>query len=42
MFFFILGLIGMVLPLIPGIPFLVFSFLLAYKQIIMNKRKEAT
>jgi cardiolipin synthase len=42
MFFFVLGLIGMVLPLIPGIPFLVFSFLLAYKQIIMNKRKEAT
>lgn len=39
-FFFILGIIGAILPIIPGIPFLIISFLLVYKQIISNKKKE--
>ncbi len=37
--FFLLGIIGILLPVIPGIPFLVISFLLVYKQILMNNRK---
>ncbi|MFA6237891.1 MAG: phospholipase D-like domain-containing protein [Bacteriovorax sp.] len=40
-FFLILGLLGLVLPVIPGVPFLVVSFLLVYKQILLNKKKES-
>lgn len=40
-FFFILGVIGVVLPVIPGIPFFLISFLLVYKQILMNRKKES-
>lgn len=40
LFFFILGIIGLILPIIPGIPFLIISFLLVFKQIISNKKKE--
>lgn len=38
MVFFILGLIGTLLPIIPGFPFFILSFLLVYKQILMNKK----
>ncbi|MBC7427745.1 MAG: hypothetical protein H7336_03975 [Bacteriovorax sp.] len=37
-FFFILGLIGALLPVIPGFPFFIISFLLVYKQILLNKK----
>lgn len=39
LFFFILGIIGAILPIIPGIPFFVISFLLVYKQILLNRNK---
>lgn len=37
-FFFILGIIGVLLPIIPGFPFFVVSFLLVYKQILLNRK----
>lgn len=41
LFFLILGLVGMVVPIMPGIPFFIISFLLVYKQILLNKKKGA-
>ena len=38
--FFIIGLIGLILPFFPGIPFFLISFLLIYKQIIFNRKFE--
>lgn len=35
---FILGIIGAILPIMPGIPFFVMSFLLIYRQIIFNNK----
>jgi cardiolipin synthase len=40
LFFFMLGIIGTILPTFPGIPFFLISFLLIYKQIINNNKKE--
>lgn len=40
LFFFILGILGIFLPIIPGIPLLIISFFLVYKQIISNKKKQ--
>lgn len=36
--FFILGLLGALLPILPGFPFFVISFLLVYKQILLNRK----
>lgn len=36
--FFILGIMGALLPIIPGFPFFVISFLLVYKQILLNRK----
>lgn len=41
LFFFMLGIAGAILPIVPGIPFFIISFLLVYKQILLNKKKEA-
>ncbi len=38
--FFVIGLLGLVLPFFPGIPFFLISFLLIYKQIIFNRKFE--
>lgn len=35
--FLFIGIIGVLLPVIPGIPFLLISFLLVYKQLLFNK-----
>ncbi|MBC7419200.1 MAG: hypothetical protein H7328_00595 [Bdellovibrio sp.] len=35
---FIVGIIGIILPVMPGIPFLIVSFLLVYQQILSNNR----
>jgi cardiolipin synthase len=40
LFFLILGILGLIFPVIPGVPFLLLSFGLIYKQIISNKNKE--
>lgn len=37
-FFFLVGVIGSLLPIIPGFPFFIISFLLVYKQILLNKK----
>ncbi len=34
----ILGIIGSIVPVMPGIPFLIISFLLVYRQIVSNNR----
>lgn len=39
--FFTLGFIGSFLPLFPGFPFFVIAFLLVYKQILLNNKREA-
>ena len=36
--FFILGCIGAVVPFIPGFPFFIISFLLVYRQILLNNQ----
>ena len=36
--FFTLGVAGILLPIIPGFPFFILSFLLVYKQILLNKK----
>lgn len=36
--FLILGIIGSLLPIIPGFPFFIISFLLIYRQILLNKK----
>lgn len=41
LFFLALGIVGVALPMMPGIPFFIISFLLVYKQILLNKKKEA-
>ncbi|RPJ74734.1 MAG: hypothetical protein EHM20_10125 [Alphaproteobacteria bacterium] len=40
LFFLSLGIIGILFPFIPGIPFLIISFLLVFKQILLNRKKE--
>jgi cardiolipin synthase len=40
LFFLLLGMIGLIFPILPGIPFFIISFLLVYKQIVLNKHKE--
>lgn len=35
--FLVLGIIGAILPIIPGFPFFIISFLLIYRQLIFNK-----
>jgi cardiolipin synthase len=39
LFFFVLGVLGVLLPGLPGIPFFIISFLLVYRQIVLNKKK---
>ncbi len=36
--FLVLGLIGALLPVIPGFPFLIISFLLVYRQLLFNRK----
>lgn len=36
--FFLLGCVGAVVPFIPGIPFFIVSFLLVYRQILLNNK----
>lgn len=38
MLFFIMGVLGSLLPIIPGFPFFIISFLLVYKQILLNRK----
>ena len=38
--FFMIGIMGILLPFFPGIPFFLISFLLIYKQIIFNRKFE--
>jgi cardiolipin synthase len=38
LFFFILGCIGAIVPIMPGIPFFVISFMLVYRQILLNNK----
>lgn len=38
--FLIVGISGLFLPVIPGIPFLMMGFLLVYKQILFNEKRE--
>lgn len=38
LFFFILGCIGAVVPFLPGFPFFIVSFLLVYRQVLLNNR----
>lgn len=40
LFFLSLGIIGILLPVIPAIPFFAISFLLIFKQILLNRKKE--
>ncbi len=35
---FITGIVGLIMPIMPGIPFLIVSFLLVYRQILFNNR----
>jgi cardiolipin synthase len=37
--FFIMGIFGLMLPVLPGIPFFVISFLLIYRQVLLNKKR---
>ena len=37
-FFFLLGVLGSILPVMPGFPFFIISFILVYKQILLNKK----
>lgn len=39
--FFVLGVFLIIFPIFPGIPFLIISILLIYKQFMTNKKKEA-
>lgn len=41
LFFLTLGFIGAILPVVPGFPFFIIAFLLVYKQILMNNKREA-
>lgn len=36
--FLVIGIIGAILPVIPGFPFLIISFLLVYRQILLNRK----
>ncbi len=36
--FFLMGIIGALLPIVPGFPFFIISFLLVYRQILLNKK----
>ncbi len=36
--FFLLGCVGAIIPIVPGIPFFLVSFLLVYRQILLNNR----
>ncbi len=38
--FFIIGVIGAILPIVPGFPFFIISLMLVYRQLLLNKSKE--